>query len=78
MGQPSRVQLVEAGPGRGTLMADILRASASFPSFQSALSVHFLEVSPFLRSAQRETLERTAGAGALRADTSACALCTMA
>ena len=59
LGKPARVRLVECGPGRGTLMADVLRASAVFPSFHKALSVHLLEVSPYLRGAQRRTLTRT-------------------
>lgn len=56
LGRPERLHLVEAGPGRGTLMADVLRSTAPFGDFQRALSVHLLEVSPFMRSAQREAL----------------------
>ena len=55
-GRPPRVNLVEAGPGRGTLVADVLRATSVFRGFHDALSVHLLEVSPFLRAAQRERL----------------------
>ena len=36
LGKPKRVRLVEAGPGRGTLMADVLRATTIFPAFQVA------------------------------------------
>ena len=63
LGKPARVRLVECGPGRGTLMADVLRASAVFPSFHRALSVHLLEVSPHLRGVQRRTLARTPDGG---------------
>ncbi len=46
--------LVELGPGRGTLMADALRAARVVPDFRPAL--HLVETSPVLRERQRETL----------------------
>ena len=51
-GSPPRVRLVELGPGRGTLMADLLRATARVPGFATAVTVHFVETSPVLRAAQ--------------------------
>lgn len=48
--------LVEAGPGRGTLMADILRATKSVPDFHKNMSIHLIEESPALKKIQRETL----------------------
>ncbi|MHA1537269.1 MAG: class I SAM-dependent methyltransferase [Alphaproteobacteria bacterium] len=57
MGRPSRVALVELGPGYGTLMADILRAiEAVAPDFAGAASVHLVETSPALRRAQTDKL----------------------
>ena len=47
------LMLVEAGPGRGTLMADILRSTARVPGFQDAVQVHLIETSPVLRDRQR-------------------------
>jgi len=55
-GAPSPVRLVELGPGRGTLMADILRVSARRPDFSAAISVHLVETSPVLRAKQAATL----------------------
>lgn len=55
VGRPHPVLLVEAGPGRGTLMADALRAvRRAAPDFRSALEVHFIETSPRLRALQAE------------------------
>jgi SAM-dependent MidA family methyltransferase len=57
MGRPDPVILAECGPGRGTLMADALRAIAqAAPSFHAALRVHLVEASPSLRAAQARAL----------------------
>jgi SAM-dependent MidA family methyltransferase len=57
MNRPDRVALVELGPGRGTLMADALRAIAEMaPGFRAALRVHLVETSPRLRQAQADRL----------------------
>ncbi len=53
IGQPAPIALIEAGPGRGTLMADALRAvRQAAPDFAAALRVHFVETSPRLRAVQ--------------------------
>jgi SAM-dependent MidA family methyltransferase len=56
MGSPDDVRLVELGPGRGTLMADALRAVTIVPAFRTALTVHLVEMSPLLRRRQHDTL----------------------
>ena len=48
--------LAELGPGRGTLMADALRATRGVPGFHDALEVHLIEASPVLRKAQAEAV----------------------
>ncbi|MSO64814.1 MAG: class I SAM-dependent methyltransferase [Alphaproteobacteria bacterium] len=56
MGSPRPFRLVELGPGRGTLMADALRAAATMPVFRAAVRVHLVETSPFLRAVQQRNL----------------------
>jgi NADH dehydrogenase [ubiquinone] 1 alpha subcomplex assembly factor 7 len=56
MGAPRTVNLIELGPGRGTLMADALRAARLVPAFRAAIRVHLVETSPVLKQRQRETL----------------------
>jgi len=56
MGAPSTVNLVELGPGRGTLMADALRVLRVVQGFQRAMRVHLVETSPVLRQMQEQTL----------------------
>ncbi|CAH1452239.1 unnamed protein product [Lactuca virosa] len=56
MGQPNRVNLVEFGPGRGTLMADLLRGASKFEKFTKSLNIHMIEVSPTLKKIQKLTL----------------------
>ena len=54
MGAPRRVLLVEMGPGRGTLMQDMLRAAKVLPEFRAALDVHLIETSPNIEGAPTE------------------------
>lgn len=56
MGAPARFSLVELGPGRGTLMKDVLRVARLRPAFLDAADIHLVETSPRLRAAQREAL----------------------
>lgn len=55
-GAPAPFLLAELGPGRGSLMADILRATRGVPGFHAALRLHLIEASPVLRQIQAETL----------------------
>lgn len=56
MGTPFSFNLVELGPGKGTLMVDILRAAKSFPAFRRALTVHLVETSDDLEALQVKAL----------------------
>src|ERR1700722_14941437 len=40
LGQPAAVHLIELGPGRGMLMADIMRAISGWPDFKRAVTLH--------------------------------------
>ena len=55
-GCPKNPRLVELGPGRGTLMADILRAAAVAPEFLEDLDVVLVEASPVLQQIQGDKL----------------------
>jgi SAM-dependent MidA family methyltransferase len=57
LGSPSRFTLLECGPGRGTLMHDLLRAAGVAPDFLNAADVRLMEISPYLRGKQQETLQ---------------------
>ena len=56
LGSPAKFQLVEGGPGRGTLMADILRATKRVEGFHEAVAIHLVETSPVLREIQEQSL----------------------
>lgn len=58
LGAPERFNLVELGPGRGTLMADALRAASQIPAFVDASAITLVETSPVLREAQQGALAR--------------------
>uniref|UniRef100_A0A8C5WB02 Protein arginine methyltransferase NDUFAF7 n=1 Tax=Leptobrachium leishanense TaxID=445787 RepID=A0A8C5WB02_9ANUR len=57
-GRPKDIQLVELGPGRGTLTSDMLRVFGQFKHLLNMckISVHLVEVSPTLSQVQAMTL----------------------
>lgn len=55
-GQPGPCALLELGPGRGTLMADMMRATRMVNGFHPAVQLSLLESNEILRKQQRETL----------------------
>ena len=57
MGAPHALRLVELGPGRGTLMADALRATRIVPGFLESARVDLVETSPRLEAVQRKRLD---------------------
>lgn len=59
LGSPSAVTLAEIGPGRGTLMKDLLRTLRQLrPGLLDQATIALVETSPRLRDIQRQTLER--------------------
>lgn len=54
--RPDPVIVAELGPGRGTLMADFLRAAATVPAFGRAIRLYLVERSPVLRLEQQRRL----------------------
>lgn len=62
LGRPTSLNLVELGPGRGTLMRDALRAMEVLPECLHAIDIHLVESSARLRKVQRDLLaEHTPG-----------------
>ena len=57
IGSPHQFNLIEIGPGRGTLMADLLRGTKHIEAFHSAINIHLVETSATLKSKQEETLK---------------------
>lgn len=58
-GSPKPFHLIELGPGKGTMMADALRAGRAAPGFLDAVQVHLVEASAALKAVQARTLSQT-------------------
>jgi SAM-dependent MidA family methyltransferase len=56
MGSPKNFNIVELGPGRGTMMADALRAIRVAPALHQTAQVHLVEINPVLRDKQKSAL----------------------
>lgn len=55
IGSPPLLRLIELGPGRGTMLADALRALRVLPPRYQSLSIHLIEINP-VRDKQKSTL----------------------
>jgi SAM-dependent MidA family methyltransferase len=67
-GGPAPTHLIELGPGRGTLMSDVLRVARISPTFFSAIDALLVETSPVLEQTQRRALADVATPVAWSAD----------
>ena len=56
-GMPTPFVLAELGPGNGTLVADILRATKGVPNFHSSMQLHLIEASFQMRQRQETALK---------------------
>jgi len=56
LGAPAKFNLVELGPGNGTLMVDALRSGALIPDFIKAAHVHLIETSEQLKARQKAAI----------------------
>ncbi|MCC5981704.1 MAG: SAM-dependent methyltransferase [Oceanicaulis sp.] len=59
MGAPERLHLIELGPGKGTMMADMARAAHAVPGFTEALKLTLIEASAALKMVQGRTLGKS-------------------
>ncbi|MDN5247979.1 MAG: SAM-dependent methyltransferase [Wolbachia endosymbiont of Tyrophagus putrescentiae] len=55
--KPEKFSLVELGPGKGTLISDIIRVTKKHSFFFQSMSIHLVEISPALQNIQRKTLQ---------------------
>lgn len=68
-GTPANVRFVEVGPGRGTMMSDMLRVIQRLaPPLYETMSVHLVETSERLRDVQQEKLSAHGGKLSWHAD----------
>lgn len=58
MGSPEKVNLVEMGPGRGTLMKDLLRTLSRFPRLKNIFKISLIELSDHMKKIQGENLSQ--------------------
>lgn len=59
MDAPERLHLIELGPGKGTMMADMARAARAVPGFTEALKLTLIEASAALKMVQGRTLGKS-------------------
>ena len=54
----SEFNLIELGPGKGTLINDLLRITKSFKLFHNSMNIELIEINPYLKKIQKENLKK--------------------
>ncbi|MBX7145941.1 MAG: SAM-dependent methyltransferase [Alphaproteobacteria bacterium] len=57
LGEPQPFNIIELGPGRGTLMSDLMRATNIVPKFQEHLHIHLVDTNRAMRHVQEDLLQ---------------------
>ena len=57
-GKPKKINIVELGPGDGSLIRILLNISKKFPEFNSAKNIFLYETSDYLKKIQRKNLNK--------------------
>ncbi|MFY9589149.1 class I SAM-dependent methyltransferase [Rickettsia endosymbiont of Halotydeus destructor] len=57
IGCPSRISIIELGPGRGLLMRDLLRVAKLVPEFYQAITIELIEINPNFITNQQTNLQ---------------------
>ena len=58
LNKPAKINLIELGPGKGTLLQDILVVAKKFPSFLNSISISLLEINEILQDSQKNILSK--------------------
>lgn len=59
LNHPKKITLIEMGPGKGTLMADFLRAIRVSKSFLEAIDLYLVEINPLLKTFQEKAISHS-------------------
>ena len=58
LGKPRKINIIELGPGEGTLTEALLTVSKKFPKFNSAKRIYLYEISNYLRNVQKKNIQK--------------------
>ena len=54
LGKPKKLNIVELGPGDGSLIKILLKVFQKFPEFDSSKQIYLFEISKFLKKIQKK------------------------